>query len=167
MLVDEAADLFLASAAVTAKQAAECRAILSAIARKGRALGVHLVLGTQRPDVKSLDPQIKANLTSVVCFQMKNNASSMTVLDSGRASHLPEIPGRAIWKKGNKMMELQTPHLTPAEVEVMLVDHLKTGPERENKIKDSKNSPVSEAAKPHESQPVTSNNNQEEKSYED
>lgn len=144
VVVDEAADLFLASTDVTAKQAAECRKILSAIARKGRALGIHLVLGTQRPDVKSLDPQIKANLTSVVCFQMKNNASSMTVLDSGRASHLPEIPGRAIWKKGNKMMELQTPHLTPAEVEAMLVDHLKPAPKNEEKTSKSSQPEISD-----------------------
>ena len=102
IIVDEAADLFLKNPDTSASEAQEARKILSEIARKGRAGGFHLVIGTQRPDKKSLDPQIKANLGAVLCFYIQNNASSMTVLDSGRASDIPEIPGRAIWKVGSK-----------------------------------------------------------------
>ena len=64
--------------------------------------------------------QLKANLSGVLCFPMSNNASSMTVLDSGRATHLPFIPGRAIWKCGSVLVEVQTPFLDYAEAEQCL-----------------------------------------------
>ena len=93
------------------------RRVLSQIARQGRSVGVHLVIATQRPDAKSLDPQVKANLTGVVCFQMLNDASSITVLGVGRATELPAIPGRAIWKCGAEMVEVQTPYLETEEAD--------------------------------------------------
>ncbi len=75
-------------------------------------MGVHLVLATQRPDSKAVDPQVKTNLIGICCFQMPNNVSSMTVLDSGKAAQLPDIPGRAIWKTGGSIKVIQTPHLS-------------------------------------------------------
>ncbi len=83
VIIDEVAEMFLPSEDDAAK------AILSQIARQGRALGLHLVVATQRPDTRALDPQIKANLTGVLCFKMLNDASSITVLGNGKATELP------------------------------------------------------------------------------
>lgn len=105
VIVDEAAEMFLSPEDNAAKS------ILSQIARQGRALGIHLVMATQRPDTRALDPQIKANLTGVLCFKMLNDASSITVLGNGRATELPPIPGRALWKLGPQLTELQAPYL--------------------------------------------------------
>lgn len=120
VVIDEAAEMFLAGLHAKANEIQQARAVLSKIARQGRALGVHLIVATQRPDSKSLDPQVKANLTGVICFQMMNDSSSIAVLGNGRATDLPKIPGRAIWKNGIEMIEVQTPYMSPEMAEELL-----------------------------------------------
>lgn len=125
LIVDEATEIFLTGSHATATEVQKSRRILSQIARQGRAVGVHLVIATQRPDTRSLDPQVKANLTGVLCFPMANAASSMTVLGNGRATELPAITGRAIWKSGIEMVEVQTPYLSSEDAERFLAPYRK------------------------------------------
>ncbi len=123
LVVDEAAEMFLAGAHAETNDIQTARRVLSQIARQGRSVGVHLVIATQRPDSRALDPQVKANLTGVICFQMLNDASSITVLGVGRATELPAIPGRAIWKSGAEMIEIQTPFLGTEDTDRLLEKH--------------------------------------------
>jgi ABC-type ATPase involved in cell division len=120
VVVDEAAELFMAGDKSKGGGAQQAKSHAIKIAAQGRAVGIHLVIATQRPDVRAVDGQIKANLSGMLAFQMPNFASSMTILDSGRASHLPKVPGRAIWKTGLETVELQTPYMTVEEVTKLL-----------------------------------------------
>jgi hypothetical protein len=120
IVVDEAAELFLAGGHASASDVQFAKRTLSQIARQGRSVGVHLVIATQRPDSHAVDPQVKANLPGVLCFPMANDASSMTVLGNGRATDLKLIPGRALWKVGAEMTEVQTPYLSPSQAELLL-----------------------------------------------
>jgi hypothetical protein len=130
LVIDEAAEMFLAGQHASTQNIQAARKCLSQVARQGRSSGVHLFIATQRPDVKALDSQVKANLGGVLSFHMANPASSMTVLGSWRAAELPAIPGRAIWKMGSNLVELQTPNLDPSQVDFLLKDFIKDESER-------------------------------------
>lgn len=119
IVIDEAAEMFLAGRNASGQKIQAAKAALSQVARQGRSLGVNLVVATQRPDAKALDTQVKANLTGILCFQMANDISSMTVLGNGRATDLPMIDGRAIWKAGSEMIQVQTPIITEEETVVL------------------------------------------------
>ena len=123
VVIDEAAEMFLAGGDASPQDIQKARKVLSQIARQGRAVGIHLVIATQRPDSKSLDPQVKANLIGVLCYAMQNDTSSITVIGNGRATDLPgDVKGRAIWKKNGEMMEIQTPLLTVEDTTKLLAE---------------------------------------------
>ena len=111
VVVDECAELLLFGSGKDGALTREIRSALSRIARLGRAAGVHLVLGTQRPDKSAVDPQVKSNLTTIVCFRLNDIGGSLAVLGTGRANDLPKIKGRAILQQGADEIEIQTPFL--------------------------------------------------------
>ncbi|HUY10021.1 MAG TPA: FtsK/SpoIIIE domain-containing protein [Candidatus Dormibacteraeota bacterium] len=100
VVVDEVAELTVRDlgddrAARAAQQAATGR--LAEIARLGRAVGVHLVCCTQRPDAEAVPGQLKANLSGTVAFRVRAALNSWILLDSERAALLPPHPGRGLW----------------------------------------------------------------------
>ncbi|MGH7641706.1 MAG: FtsK/SpoIIIE domain-containing protein [Candidatus Dormibacteria bacterium] len=100
VVVDEVAELTVRDlgddrAARAAQQAATGR--LAEIARLGRAVGVHLVCCTQRPDADAIPGQLKANLSGTVAFRVRAAVNSWILLDSERAALLPPHPGRGLW----------------------------------------------------------------------
>jgi S-DNA-T family DNA segregation ATPase FtsK/SpoIIIE len=74
---------------------------LIAIAQRGRSLGVHLVLATQRPS-GVVSPDIRANCTLRICLRTTDEADSRDVLGTTDAAHLPvDLPGRAFLRSGS------------------------------------------------------------------
>lgn len=122
--IDEAAELFMASANLAAKDAQVAKRLAAKIAALGRSVGIHLIISTQRPDRNAVDPLIKSNLQGRLCFPMADNASSMTILDSVRAADLQQISGRAIWRSGFDLIEVQVPWIHPDDMKPILAPFL-------------------------------------------
>lgn len=120
VVIDEAAELFLASGRGNVSQIQDMTRKVIRIAAQGRAVGIHLVIATQKPDSNALSTQIKANLTGIVSFPMATLGASMSILGNGRAKELPSVAGRAIWRSGLDQFEVQTPYVSPEEVKAEL-----------------------------------------------
>ncbi len=109
IIVDEIAQLYSKDPEVEKEKQDKARATVNRIARQGRAAGVHLVVATQKPDAQSFDQTVKTNLPAVLCFPMPNQASSVSAIGTKRAFEInPNIQGRAVWKFGPKLEEVQT-----------------------------------------------------------
>ncbi|GIL18754.1 FtsK/SpoIIIE domain-containing protein [Bdellovibrio sp.] len=117
VVVDEVSEMVPTMGNPNNSDLGHANSIMNRIARMGRAVGINLVIGVQKPDAKNLDTVIKANTPGVVCFPVSHFNQSMVVLGNGRAAELnSEIKGRAIWKQGADFIEVQTPLLTEKEV---------------------------------------------------
>jgi S-DNA-T family DNA segregation ATPase FtsK/SpoIIIE len=81
LIIDELADLMAA-------RGKEMEAEIVRLAQLSRAVGIHLVIATQRPSVEVITGLIKANITSRISFQVASQIDSRTVLDMAGAERL-------------------------------------------------------------------------------
>lgn len=88
----------------TKEEKAETAEILNhllTIGRLGRAMGIHLIVATQRPDVASVPGALKAQLDGRICGHCADAQSSIVILDDASGAKLPAIPGRFIVRDGS------------------------------------------------------------------
>ena len=110
-IIDELADLM-------AVAANEVEAAIVRLAQMARAVGIHLVLATQRPSVNVLTGLIKANIPSRIAFSVPSQIDSRTILDSAGAE---KLLGRGDMlftaSDSNKPIRIQGAFLSDAEIE--------------------------------------------------
>ena len=118
VVIDELADLMMVCRA-------EVEESIARIAQKARAVGIHLILATQRPSVDIVTGVIKANLPSRLSYRVNTKIDSRTILDSGGGEQLLGKGDALFLAPGNaRPKRIHAPLLTEEET-LRLVEWLK------------------------------------------
>lgn len=109
VIIDELADLMMTAG----RQIEEP---ISRIAQLARAVGIHLVIATQRPSVNVITGTIKANFPARIAYQVASKVDSRTILDVGGADELVG-KGDMLFSNGAQMVRVQNAFVSTEEVE--------------------------------------------------
>ncbi len=114
VVVDEFADLIMT--------AREVEAPVMRLAQKARAIGIHLIIATQRPDVKVITGGIKANFPARIAFRVMQMIDSRTIIDQPGANQLIGR-GDMLFSKDGELVRIQCALVETKEVE-RVVEHI-------------------------------------------
>ncbi|MBA3704453.1 MAG: DNA translocase FtsK, partial [Bacteroidetes bacterium] len=109
LVVDEFADLIMTAGK-------EVETPIARLAQLARAIGIHLIIATQRPSVNIITGTIKANFPARIAFRVTSKIDSRTILDSGGAEQLIGR-GDMLLSTGNDLIRLQCAFVDTPEVE--------------------------------------------------
>lgn len=109
LVVDEFADLIMTAGK-------EVETPIARLAQLARAIGIHLIIATQRPSVNVITGMIKANFPARMAFRVTSKIDSRTILDSGGAEQLIGR-GDMLFTQGNMLTRLQCAFVDTPEVE--------------------------------------------------
>lgn len=111
LVVDEFADLIMTAGR-------EVEGPIARLAQLARAIGIHLIIATQRPSVKIITGTIKANFPARIAFRVISRVDSATILDSNGAEQLIGR-GDMLMSTGQDLVRLQCPFIDTPEVEAI------------------------------------------------
>lgn len=111
LVVDEFADLIMTAGK-------EVELPIARLAQLARAIGIHLIIATQRPTTNIITGTIKANFPARIAFRVTSTTDSRTILDAGGANQLIGR-GDMLYTNGNDMIRLQCAFIDTPEVEKM------------------------------------------------
>ena len=119
IVIDELADLMMVAAG-------EVEDSICRLAQMARAIGIHLILATQRPSVDVITGVIKANLPSRLAMRVASKVDSRTILDSNGAEQLLGKGDMLFLPTGSsRLMRLHGPYLSETET-AQVCDYLRT-----------------------------------------
>lgn len=109
LVIDELADLMMTAGK-------EIETPIARLAQLARAIGIHLIVATQRPSVNVITGIIKANFPARLSFRVTSKIDSRTILDAGGADQLIGM-GDMLLSSGSEMTRLQCAFVDTPEVE--------------------------------------------------
>lgn len=109
LVIDELADLMMTAGK-------EVETPIARLAQLARAVGIHLVVATQRPSVKVITGLIKANFPARLSFRVTSSIDSRTILDMGGAEQLVG-QGDMLLSINSEVIRLQCPFIDTREIE--------------------------------------------------
>ncbi len=109
LVIDEFADLIMTAGK-------EIETPIARLAQLARAIGIHLIVATQRPSVNIITGTIKANFPARIAFRVTSKIDSRTILDAGGADQLIGR-GDMLMSTGNDLIRLQCGFVDTPEVE--------------------------------------------------
>jgi len=109
LVIDEFADLIMTAGK-------EVEMPIARLAQLARAIGIHLIIATQRPSVNIITGTIKANFPARIAFRVSSKIDSRTILDSGGADQLIGR-GDMLLSLGSDLIRLQCPFVDTPEVD--------------------------------------------------
>ncbi len=109
LVIDELADLMMTAGK-------EVETPIARLAQLARAIGIHLVVATQRPSVNVITGLIKANFPARLSFRVTSKIDSRTILDTGGADQLVGM-GDMLLSQGSDIIRLQCAFIDTPEVE--------------------------------------------------
>ena len=109
LVIDEFADLIMTAGK-------EVETPVARIAQLARAVGIHLIIATQRPSVNVITGTIKANFPARIAFRVTSKIDSRTILDAGGADQLIGR-GDMLFSPGNELIRLQCGFVDTPEVD--------------------------------------------------
>lgn len=111
LVVDEFADLIMTAGK-------EVETPIARLAQLARAIGIHLIIATQRPSVNVITGIIKANFPARIAFRVTSKIDSRTILDSAGADQLIGR-GDMLYTQGNELTRIQCAFVDTPEVEII------------------------------------------------
>ena len=109
LVIDEFADLIMTAGK-------EVETPIARLAQLARAIGIHLIVATQRPSVNVITGIIKANFPARIAFRVTSKIDSRTILDAGGADQLIGR-GDLLYTAGNEIERIQCAFVDTPEVE--------------------------------------------------
>ncbi|SHH66109.1 DNA segregation ATPase FtsK/SpoIIIE, S-DNA-T family [Winogradskyella jejuensis] len=109
LVVDEFADLIMTAGK-------EVETPIARLAQLARAIGIHLIIATQRPSVNVITGIIKANFPARIAFRVTSKIDSRTILDGAGADQLIGR-GDMLYTQGNDLIRIQCAFVDTPEVE--------------------------------------------------
>lgn len=109
LVIDELADLMMTAGK-------EIETPIARLAQLARAIGIHLIVATQRPSVNVITGIIKANFPARISFRVTSKVDSRTILDAGGADQLIGM-GDMLLSQGSDIIRLQCAFVDTPEVE--------------------------------------------------
>jgi len=111
LVIDEFADLIMTAGK-------EVETPIARLAQLARAIGIHLIIATQRPSVNVITGVIKANFPARIAFRVTSKIDSRTILDSSGADQLIGR-GDMLFNQGNEIIRLQCAFVDTDEIEAL------------------------------------------------